>query len=86
MDYTVYRLGSGMYRPPIEMGSGTLEECREIGKDFLLRIYGKLPTRLPLERDNWVEIEDESGVVVEAIYPSHGRKSQFITKSYPYGR
>lgn len=83
MFYTVYRLGSGMYRPPVELDSGTLEECRKVGEDYLLELYGKLPSRTPSELDIWVEIEDEDGTVVEAIYPSHGRKSQFITKRLP---
>jgi len=86
MEYEVYRVGSGFNRPPMYMGEGSLEDCRKIGQDYLLDLYGKLPTRESSDLDNWVEIERGDGCVVEAIYPSHGRKSQFITKKFPYGQ
>jgi len=87
MTYICYRIGSGPNRPPIKIGEGKLEEVRELGREYLLKLYGgRLPTKLLTEYDIWIEIEDENGLIVEGIYPSHGRKSQFVVKRYPYGK
>ena len=79
--YTVYRVGSGASRPPVRIGSKEiLEEARSLGKNWIRDLYeGVLPTRLPSEYDNWVEIVGEDGYL-EAIFPGHGRKYAFISE------
>jgi len=78
MEYIAYRVGSGYDRPPVELSRGSIAEARKAGEEYLLSLYGRLPTREPKELDVWVDIETEDGTKVESIYPSHGRKSRFI--------